>query len=94
MHSEWPRVSMQPAGASEVHSRKEIRETQRCCRVQLQPVRTTYCAKHKTTVRRPCLPLHYSVREKNYLLLAALLHEDNECHKANLDFIVSILCHG
>lgn len=56
MYPEWPRVSMQPARAAEVHSGEEIRETERYSGVQLQPVWTAYCAEHQTTVRR-----HWSV---------------------------------
>lgn len=52
MHPKWPRVSMQPDRAAEVHSREKIWETECCCRVQLQPVWATHCAKHQTTVRR------------------------------------------
>lgn len=51
MHTEWSRVSMQPDGAAEVHSREEIWETECCSWVQLQPVWTTHCSKHKAAVR-------------------------------------------
>lgn len=54
VHAKRPRVSMQPAGAWEVHSREEVWEAERCCRVQLQAVWATYRGKHKTAVRSYC----------------------------------------
>lgn len=55
MYPEWPWVSMQPAGAAELHERKEIWEAERYRTLQLQPVWATYCTEHKTAVRRCCL---------------------------------------
>lgn len=76
MHIERPRVALQPDGASEVHTREEIWETEVNSRVQLQPVWTTYCAKHKATVRRPSsqtplllYTLYFSKKQKGHAVV-------------------------
>lgn len=80
MHPKWPRVSMQPDRAAEVHSREKIWETECCCRVQLQPVWATHCAKHQTTVRR--LLTFSSVSD-----CQSKCHSEIECVK-----LISTLC--
>lgn len=67
MHPEWPRVSMQPAGAKELYKRKEIWKAECYCRLQLRPVWATHRAKHKTAVRRHCL--HGKGRKNTWKLL-------------------------
>lgn len=59
---------MQPAGAWEVHSREEVWEAERCCRVQLQPVWATCRGKHKTAVRRYCSPFAWGGTDTCHLL--------------------------
>ena len=51
MHSERPRVSLQPHRAAEVHPGEEVREAECCSGLQLQPVWTTHRAKLETAVR-------------------------------------------